>query len=707
MKSKIAILLSALFFTLIACNQQNDKPPKMDKLSKDNPFANEFDTPFGVPPFDKIEPKHFMPAFEEGMKQQKQEIEAIVNSKESPTFKNTVEPYMYSGELLRKVSSVFYGLMSANTNDKLQQIAEEISPILSAHRDEINLNPVLFKRIMKVYENRSSYNLTNEQSFLLEKIYKGFIRSGANLNDTDKEKLKDINKQLSVLSVKFSQNLLEETNRFKLVIENEEDLAGLPESVKDAAAEAAKKENLENKWVFTTQKPSMIPFLQYAEKRDLRKKLYHAYTHRCDNNNEHDNKDVLAKMVELRAEKANLLGYDNHAAYRLEPRMAQTPGKAIDLLNQLWDKALPVAKMEAEELQNIIDSEGGDFKLASWDWWYYAEKLRKDKYNLDENELRPYFKLANVRDGAFQVANKLYGITFKEIKDIPLPHPDATAFEVSEENGNHLGILYMDFFPRESKRVGAWCGSYRDHMIKDGKEITPVVTVVGNFTKPTSEQPSLLSMDEVLTLFHEFGHALDGLFAQNTYPKTFIAWDFVELPSQIMEHWAFEPEVLKMYATHYETGDPIPEALIEKIEKSGYFNQGFATVEYLAAAMLDMAYHTIDKPKRVNINKFESAYLNEIGLIPEIVSRYRSTYFAHIAGGYDAGYYSYIWAGVLDNDAFEAFKKKGIFDKETAKSFRKNILAKNGIKDAMTMYVDFRGREPEIEPLLKNRGLLQ
>ncbi|MDF1548609.1 MAG: M3 family metallopeptidase [Bacteroidales bacterium] len=696
------IIYLFIFMTTISlsCNNQ-----EKETSGTDNPLLVKFDTPFGVPPFEQIKPEHYMPAFEEGMKQQLEEVQKIIDNTEEPTFANTVEAMFRSGELLNQTSAIFFSQDGANTNKELQKVAQEISPKLAAHRDAISLNPKLFERIKLVYAKKDSFQLTDEQAFLFENMYKGFIRNGANLPDDKKEELKAINQKLSSLSVQFDQNLLAETNDFKLIIDNKDDLAGLPEDVIGAAAETAAKDSLEGKWVFTTHKPSMIPFLQYANNRDLREKLYYAYTHRGNNGNQYDNKQIVADIVKLRVEKAKLLGYPNHAAYRLENRMAKTPERAFELLNKLWDKALPAAKKEAGELQKMIDAEGGKFKLASWDWWYYAEKLRKQKYDLDENEMRPYFKLENVREGAFTVANKLYGITFTEINDIPKPHPDAQAFEVKEANGDQLCILYMDFYPRESKNGGAWCGGYREHEVIDGKEIKPIVTVVCNFTKPTGDKPSLVSPDEASTLFHEFGHALDGLFAKTTYSTSYTAWDFVELPSQIMEHWAFEPEVLKMYAKQYKTDEVIPDALIEKIKNSGQFNQGFETVEYLAASMLDLAYHTITEPKDLDVIAFEKDYLDGIGLISEIEPRYHTTYFAHIIGGYDAGYYSYIWAGVLDNDAFEAFKETNIFDKTTAEKFRKNVLELNGIKDALEMYIAFRGKEASIEPLLKNRGL--
>ncbi|MGM0551058.1 MAG: M3 family metallopeptidase [Bacteroidota bacterium] len=674
--------------------------------SGDNPLLGDYNTPFEVPPFEQIQPEHYMPAFEKGMKEQKNNIEALVSSSEAPTFENTIEAYIYSGELLDRVASVFYSATSATTNDQIQAISEDLSPLMSAHSDEISLNPELFARIKAVYEQRDELDLTDEQAFILENMYKGFVRNGANLSDEKKEELKKLNKELSMLTLKFRNNVLAETNAYQLVIENKEDLAGLPESVIENAASKAEAAGMEGKWIFTTQKPSMLPFLQYADNRDLREELYKAYLNRGNNNDEFDNKDILSEVVKLRVKRSQLLGYKNHAAYRLENRMAGNPDRALELLERLWDAALPVAKEEAKAMQAMIDSEGGDFELASWDWWYYAEKVRKAKFDLDENELRPYFQLANMRDAAFDVANKLFGITFTPIAEIPLPHPDAQAFEVKESDGSHLGVLYMDWHPRASKKGGAWCGDYRGHQVKDGKEITPIVTIVCNFTEPSGDAPALLSPDEVQTLFHEFGHGLDGLFAETSYPASYIAWDFVELPSQIMEHWSMHPEVLKVHAKHYKTGEAIPQEMLTKLDKSSKFNQGFATTEYLAASLLDLAYHTMEEPKDLDIANFEKDYLESMGLIPQIESRYRSTYFNHITGGYDAGYYSYIWAGVLDNDAFEAFKEHGLYDQETARKFREHVLAKNGIQNAMEMYVNFRGREPKEEPLLRNRGLL-
>jgi len=670
-----------------------------------NPFYSEYNTPFNVPPFEKIMARHYMPAFEKGMADGRKEIEALAGNREKPTFENTIAALDKSGDLITRVSLVFFAQTSANTNDSLQNIEVEISPKLAAFNDEISLNPDLFKRVKSVYDNQDEFNLNPEQKFILENVYKRFVRAGANLNKQDQDTLRKINQELSVLGVKFNQNVLEETNSYKLFVEKD-NLAGLPESLINSAAEVAKAAGREGKYAFTTQRPSIFPFLQYSQNRELRRELFNAYTNRGNNGNEFDNNKILSDIIRLRAQRARLLGYKTHSDYVLEPRMAKTPKNVFDLLNSLWEKAIPVAQNEVKEMQKIIDREGGKFRLEPSDWWYYAEKLRKQKYDLDDNELRPYFKLDNVREGVFTCANRLYGITFEPISGCPLPHPEAQAYEVKEADGSHTGVLYLDFHPRDSKRQGAWCGGYRNYHLVDGKPVTPVVTVVCNFTRPSGELPALLNLEEVETLFHEFGHALEGLFCKNQYNSSFIAWDFVELPSQIMEHWVTEPELLNVYARHYVTGEPIPAALVKKIDNSKYFNQGFINTELLAASLLDMAYYTLEPPAIVDIQSFEKEFFGKIGLIPEIVSRYRSTYFLHIIDGYDSGYYSYTWAAVLDNDAFEAFREKGVFDKTVAESFRRNILEKDGTMDAMQMYLNFRGREPQIEPLLRNRGLI-
>ena len=695
----------ALIFILaifVSCNSTKETNTAMQ-----NPFFSTYETPFEVPPFEQIKIEHFLPAVEEGIKQQQVEIEAITNNTEAPDFNNTILAFDQSGELLSRVTTVFSNLNSANTNEEMQALARQISPKTTEHRDNIMLNKALFERVKAVYEAREISGLDAEQKRVVEKYYKDFERNGANLSDQDQEKLRALNQELSTLSLKFGENLLAETNKnFKLIVEREEELKGLPAAVITAAADEAKKAEMPGKWVFTLQKPSLIPFLQYAENRDLREKIYRGYFMRGDNNNEADNKTVLAEMVRLRKERANLLGFANHAAYVIDDNMAKTPENVNDFLIKLWKPALQVAKKERAEMQAIIDREGGNFKLASWDWWYYAEKLRKEKYDLDESEIQPYFSLENVREGIFYVSNKLYGIQFKKRDDIPVYHPEAEAWEVTEADGAHVGVLYMDFHPRDGKRVGAWNTGYRRQHYKDGQKIYPVTSIVCNFTRPSGDMPALLSFDEVTTFFHEFGHALHGLFTDGPYRRTAgsVPRDFVELPSQIMENWAAEPEVLKVYAKHYQTGETIPDELVDKIVKSSLFNQGFMTVEYLAASLLDMDWHTKDFDG--DVTAFEKASMDEAGLIDEIIPRYRSTYFSHIfSGGYSAGYYVYIWAAVLDADAFEAFKESGdLFNPELAAKFR-TLLAKSGSDEGMAVYQNFRGKDPSPEYLLQRRGL--
>lgn len=676
----------------------------------DNPFFEAYQTPYQVPPFDQIDTTSYMPAFLEGIRQQIEEIDAIVNNSQPPDFENTILAFDRSGKLLTRVSKVFYNLNEANTNPQMQSIARQLSPIMSKHRDDIALNEKLFARIKAVYEKRMESNLDSQQVRAVEKYYRDFERQGANLIGEQKEKLRKLNSELSMLSLTFGENLLAETNEnFLLVIDNKQDLDGLPQPVIDGAAETAKEKNMEGKWAFTLSKPSMIPFLQYSKNRALREKIYRAYFMRGDNGNKNDNNATVANMVELRAEKAKLLGYPTYAAYIIDENMAKTPENVDAFLMKLWNSALPVSKMEAADMQKIIDREGGNFKLQSWDWWYYAEKVRKEKFDLDENELKPFFSLTHVRDGMFMVANKLYGITFTKRTDIPIYCKDVETYVANEQNGDLLGILYLDYFPRDGKRGGAWCTDFRSAGWEDDKRIAPVVSVVCNFTKPTSEMPALLSWDETTTLFHEFGHALHALFTEGKYIRTAgnVAQDYVELPSQINENWAGDPEVLKGYAKHYKTGEPIPDELIEKIRKSGRFNQGFETVEYIAAALLDMDYHNLAEPAKVDPRIFEKEAMEKIGLIPEILPRYRSTYFAHIFdGGYAAGYYVYIWAAVLDADAFNAFKESGdIYNRELAAKFRKHCLAESGDDEGMVQYRKFRGADPSVEPLLQRRGL--
>jgi peptidyl-dipeptidase Dcp len=680
----------------------------------DNPFFNEWNTPFQTPPFNEIKIEHYLPAYEEGMKQQKEAIDAIASTKAKPrfyrgkpTFANTIEAMEKSSKFLDKVSAVFSNLNSTNTNDEMQKIARTITPMMAKHRDDINLNPKLFERVKQIYDAKDKLKLTTEQNTVLQNYYLDFVRGGANLNEEGKDKLRKINEELSLLSLKFGENLLKETNAVGLVVDNKDDLAGLPEDVIKAATEMAKSKGQEGKWAFTLQKPSFIPFLQYSKKRDLREKLFKAYINRGNNNNDFDNKKILSRIATLRVEKANLLGYKTHADFVLEKNMAKKPESVYKFLNDLWTPALKRALAEAQDMQQLIDKEGKNFKLEAWDWWYYAEKVKKEKYDLNEEMLRPYFKMENVRQGVFDVASRLFGIKIVERNDIQVYHPDVQVFEVQEVDGKHIGIFYTDYYPRESKRSGAWASGFRSQSNMDGNYITPLITNVGNFAKPTADKPSLMSLDEVNTLFHEFGHALHSLLSNTVYPYSrSVPRDFVELPSQIMENWATEPEVLKMYAKHYETGEPMPQELIDKLSNSQLFNQGFKTVEYLAASFLDMDWHTLTDAKEKNVPTFEKESLTKVGLIPEIESRYQSTNFQHIfSGGYSAGYYSYIWAAVLDADAFEAFKEKSLFDKETATAFRKNVLEKGGSEDVLTLYKRFRGAEPKIDALLKRRGL--
>jgi peptidyl-dipeptidase Dcp len=676
---------------------------------EDNPLLTTYNTPFNVPPFDRIENRHFMPAFERAMEEHNTEINAIITNPEPPSFLNTLAAYDYSGFRLSEVENIFNNLNSSHTNDELQQISRDITPLLSAHNTNIFLNRELFERIQAVYDQKDDLDLNYEQEMLLTKTYRDFIRGGAGLDPEKQDRLREINQQISMLELEFGNNIRDETNSFELVIDNEEDLAGLPGDLVATAAEVATERGHEGKWVFTHHNPSVMPFLTYADNRDLREKMKTTYINRCNNDNEYDNKENIRQLVNLRIEKANLLGYPTHANFVLEENMAGSPERVDDFLNQLWNAALPIATQEAADLQSMIDAEGGGFRVQPWDWRYYAEKVRKERFDLDEEELRPYFPMEYVIDGTFLVVNNLWGITFEELDDVPRYHPDVRIFEVLDAGGSHLGILYMDNYNRPSKRGGAWMSSFRSQSVRDGQFIHPVITINCNFSRPTADTPSLLTFDEYTTFFHEFGHALHGLMSDVGYRSlagTSVPRDFVELPSQVMENWARHPEVMTMFARHYQTGEVIPQELIDKIIHAGHFNQGFATVEYLATALLDMDYHTLKETQDIDPIEFENRSMNNIGLIPEIVPRWRSTYLAHIFyHDYSAGYYSYIWSGVLDADAFEAFVETSLFDRETALRFRQEILSRGGTLEPMEMYVNFRGREPEIGPLLRQRGL--
>lgn len=681
-----------------ACGQQ--------KASTDNPFLTEFNTPYGTPPFDKIKVEHYEPAFLAGIEQQNKEIKAIVENTAEPTFENTIVALDNSGEILARVSGVFFALTEADTNDELATLEAKIAPMLSEHSDNIYLNQDLYKRVAVLHdqEKAGELKLTTEQHYLLDKYYKGFVRSGAALDMEKQNKLREINKQLSSLTITFSNHVLAENNAFKLVVDKEEDLAGMPDWLKASAADEAKAAGMDGKWLFTLQASSRLPLLQYAENRSLREKMYKAYISMGNNNDANDNKEVLKQVLTLRLEKAKLLGFDCYSNFVLDDCMAKDSKTVMDFLHNLWGYSIKNAKSEAAELQKLMDKEGKGEKLEGWDWWFYAEKLRQEKYNLNEEEIKPYFSLEDVRSGLYYVVNKLYGINLTPITDVTVYNPDVTVYKVTDADGSFLGIFYADYFPRASKRSGAWMSNFREQQ----GEVRPLIYNVASFTKPVGDMPSLLTIDEARTMFHEFGHALHGMLTKCNYKGvsgTAVAQDFVELPSQIMEHWAVEPEVLKVYAKHYKTREPISDELIAKIENQALFNQGFMITELLAAALLDMEMHNLTSTEGLEIAAFEKKVTDELGLIPQIAPRYRSTYFNHIMGGYAAGYYSYLWAEVLDTDAFEAFKENGLFDQKTAGLFRANVLEKGGSEAPMILYKKFRGQEPSIEPLLKGRGL--
>jgi len=710
------LLYALVAIILISCQPQTEN----NEMTSENPFFQEWNTPFGVPPFDQITDDHYMPAFEKGMEENLAEIDAIVNNPEAPTFANTLEELERTGKLLTKVSRVFYNLVSSNTNPTIQELQRELSPLMSAHYDKITLNADLFQRVEAVYQDRENLDLTPEQLKLLEDSRKGFVRSGALLNEEQKTQITEINSQISELTTAFGQNLLAETNGFEMILDST-DLDGLSEGIIAAAAETAaqKMEDAEteedkakyaDKYVFTPHRSSMYPFLTESNRRDLREKLYTAYVQRGDNDNETDNKEVAAKIAKLRSERAQLMGYESHAHFVLEERMLKNPAEVYDLLMQLWRPALERAKVEVADMQAVVDVEGNEFKIAGWDWWQYSEKVRKAKYDLDEAALKPYLSLDNVLNGVFETTNKLWGLTFTELYDINLYHPDARVWEVKDKDGSHLGIFIGDYFTRSNKRGGAWMSSFKGQSNLDGKE-RPIVVNVCNFPAPVGDDPALLSFENVTTLFHEFGHAMHGILTNVTYGSmagTSGPRDFTEFPAQILEHWASEPEILKSFATHYQTGEVIPDELINKVLKASKFNQGFANTEYLAASLLDMDWHTIKADEDLkDADAFEEDAMTRIGLISEIAPRYRSTYFAHIfSGGYASGYYSYVHSAVLDSDGFEAFKEAGdVFDPELSAKLRTHVYEKGSTEEAMDLYTQFRGRQPEIDALLKVRGL--
>lgn len=695
---KNLIFAAAMSCMVCACGQQ--------AADTDNPFLTEFETPYGTPDFNRIKVEHYEPAFLKGIEQQNQEIKAIVENPEEPTFENTIVALDNSEEILARVSGVFFALTEADTNDELMALEGKIAPMLSEHSDNIFLNQDLYKRVAAVHaqEEAGKITLTTEQHYLLDKYYKEFIRSGAGLDAQKQERLREINKQLSTLTIEFGNHVLADNNDYLLVVDKKEDLAGLPEAVIEGAAHEAKAHGKDGKWVFTLQESSRTPLLQYAQNRELRKNIYQAYTSLGNRGNANDNKDVLKQVLALRLEKAQLMGFSNYAEYQLSDNMAKTPQNALDLLYGLWKYSIKNAEAEAAELQKIMDREGKGEKLEAWDWWYYAEKLRQEKYSLNEDEIKPYFSQEDVFNGLCMVVNKLYGITLTPCDSISVYNKDVKTYIVKDADGSLLGVFYSDYMPRASKRSGAWMSNFREEQ----EGVRPLIYNVASFTKPAGDIPSLLTIDEARTMFHEFGHALHGLLTQCKYKGvsgTSVARDFVELPSQIMEHWAVAPEVLKMYAKHYKTREAIPDSLIAKIENQALFNQGFMTTELLAAAILDMEMHCLTTMEGFDVLQFEKQLMDKIGLIPQIAPRYRSTYFNHIMGGYAAGYYCYLWAERLDTDAFEAFKEHGLFDQATATSFRKNILEKGGSDDPMKLYVTFRGAEPSVEPLLEARGL--
>ncbi len=706
---KVSLLAISIIFLITAC--QNNKPKE---TMSSNPFFTEWNTPFGVPPFDKIKEKHFLPAFKKAIENQNKEIDVIASNTKPATFRNTIEALDKSGSDLRRVSSVFFNLTEANTNDKIAKIEEEIAPELAHHSDNIMLNAELFKRVKQVYDiqndtNNNSNKLNTQQRALLDYTYKEFVVSGAKLDVKDQEKLREINKKLASLYPKFGNILQNEINNYYMLIEDENELAGLPASVKDAAAQVAIEKGHKGAWAFTLDKPSWIPFLQYANNRERRKELYSAWMNR-GKTKEYNTSPIIKQILILREQKAKLLGFNNFAELAISKNMAKTPANVYDLLMGLWTPSLNKAKEEDAELQKLMNNDGVSGKLKSWDWWYYTEKLRKEKYNLDENDLRPYFSLEQVKKGVFELAHRLYGLTFKERPDLPVYQKDVVAYEVFNEDGSHLGIIYLDYFPRASKRGGAWMEAYRKQSGSGDSMVTPIIVNVANFTKPTANAPSLLSVDEVETLFHEFGHGLHGLLSNVEYQTisgTSVKRDFVEMPSQIMENWAMQPEMLKLYAYNYKTGELIPDSLVEKIKESSQFNQGFMTTEYLAASLLDMDFHTAKSADSINLNTFEKDKMDELGLIDAIIPRYHTNYFSHIfsSEGYAAGYYVYIWAAVLDADAFEAFVENGLFNRKLGQKFRDEVLSRGGSEDPMILFVNFRGAKPSLQPLLNKRGL--
>lgn len=683
---------------------------EMAKLSSENKLLSKSQNKHGIESFDLLTTNDYREATLEGIRQQKAEIEAIVKNRATPNFQNTIEAFDQSGKLLERAEMTFDPLDNSNSTDSTRALSKELSPLLSAHSDDIYMNQELFQRVKKVYDDIDTYNLNHEQKKATEKIYKRFERNGANLNDEDKERLRQLNLEISALQIQFSQNLLYETNNTYVTVDRLEDLAGLPQANIDRAAEMAKANGLEGKWMFNMQRASCNPVLQYCSNRELRKKVYEAYYNRGNTGNEYDSKDICSKLVKLRLERAKLMGFENCAAQVLDTRMAKTPEAVYELLDQIWTPAVAKAKEELADIREEMKKDGLDCEPEGWDYRYYSDRARKAKYDFDESEASQYLEIHNVLNGIFYVANKLYGVTFKEVtSDVPAYEETAQAWEVYDKDGSLLAIFYSDYYPRDGKRAGAWCTHFRSQSYDGKKRVEPVVVNVCSMTPPSGDMPALQSIDNVETMFHEFGHALHGFMRDVHYNSVGgVERDFVELPSQINEHWAFEPEVLAVYAKHYKTGEIIPASLVKKIEDSGKYGQGFATVEYLAASYVDMDLHVLKEvPENLDVMKFEEEKMAERGMPRQILPRYRVTNFSHtMGGGYTAGYYSYIWAEVLDADGFEAFKETGdIFNQEVAAKFRKYVLTPGGIDDGMTMYKNFRGSEPKIDALLRNRGL--
>ena len=698
-KTLMTILAAGL--VLASCSQ---------KQATDNPLLQQWDTPFETAPFEKIKVEHYLPAFEVAMEEHNKEIQAIIDNAEEPNFENTIAALDYAGATLSKIAGVYYNMMAANTSKELQKVHEKVGPMMATHSDNVSMNADLFAKIKKVYDAKDNQNYTGEQLALLEKTYNKFVRSGALLDAAKQEELRKVNAELTKVEAKFDANLLQETKAYQLVIDKEENLKGLPQGEIEKAAASAKEKGQEGKWIFTLDNPSFIPFVTYADNRDLRKEIFLARTNRCNNGGETDNNELVAKMAELRAQKAQILGYETFAHYQLEERMAKEPKNVFNLLENLLSYSVKVAKEEAAQFQALLSKDVPGAQLEAWDMYYYAEKVRQQKYSFDAESTRPYFEINKVRQGCFDVLTKLYGISFEERKDISVYAEDVLVFEAKNEKGEHVGILYWDPYTRESKQSGAWCNEYRGQSRKDGKNITPIITVCFNYAKSPSGATTLTA-DEALTVFHEMGHAIHQLLSNCTYPSvsgTNVARDFVELPSQILEHWCMQPEVLQMYAKN-EKGEVIPQEIVAKMEAAGNFNQGFNFSEILAASYLDMCFHSVKAGEKVNTQEMEKQAMEKIGMLTQIPPRYRSTYFSHCFGdgGYSAGYYSYTWSETLDADAFEAFKQTGdIFDPTTAGKF-KILLSSGSTKNAMELYVDFRGAEPDLNAILRNRGLIK